>query len=298
MEGYLHSLYAHSLSEFGEPIYLPQAKGWLIKRPIPGTSFYDAMGPYPLFFCENWEYLFDDINALSDSLVSVSLVVDPFAAQALRNINHPFDVFFPFKDHYILDTSLPILTSISKNKQRNTQRALKVLEVFVDIAPNIDLDRWVYLYNHLIERHQISGIRAFSPASFADQIEIPNTHCFWAMYNGQTVGGNLYYIQGDVAYAHLSAFSPEGYRLGAPYAVKWIAIRHLAKLVRYINFGGSPNEQNQNGLSAFKLGWSNETRKSYFCGKILDDKLYQKICMQSNHQETGWFPAYRDGESF
>jgi lipid II:glycine glycyltransferase (peptidoglycan interpeptide bridge formation enzyme) len=116
-------------------------------------------------------------------------------------------------------------------------------------------------------------------------------------YKGDNVGGNLFYIQDDVAYAHLSAFSPEGYDLGAPYAVKWIAIQHLAKIVRYINFGGAPSQEqdSSNGLSHFKQGWSNEIRKSYFCGKILNPTLYHELSRIHPIKST-WFPAYRAGE--
>lgn len=297
MQGYLHPRYAHSFSEFGEPTFLPRAKGWLIRRAIPGTSLFDAMGPYPLFFCENWEHLSEDLLAFSETLVSISFVVDPFGFQNGAAYFHNFDVFNPFKDHYILDTTQPFSKSISKNKQKNAKHALKQLEVHLEIAPRIDLNSWVRLYDHLIERHQIKGLRAFSRSSFEDQISIPNTHCFWVTFEGEVVGGNLFYIQDDVAYAHLSAFSPKGYDLGAPYAVKWIAIQHLAEIVRYINFGGAPSqEQNsKDGLSLFKQGWSTEIRKSYFCGKILNPLIYQTLSLNHPTKST-WFPAYRAGE--
>lgn len=298
MEGYLNSLYSQSFFELGQPLNLPRSRGWLIKRMMPHLPYYDAMGPYPLFFCENWNELSADFQELKDEIVSISLVLDPFTVKQCGNCGDLFDVFYPYKDHYILDLSLDLEKSISKNKQKNARRALRKLEVSLTIAPEIDLDQWIRLYDCLIERHQIRGLRTFSRQSFAYQLKIPKTHCFWAIHNSECVGANLYYIQGDVAYAHLSAFTEDGYSLGAPYALKWIAIQHLMKIVRWINFGGGTNEQNieTDGLDLFKRGWSSKVGRSFFCGKINDQTKYQEAVKMSDVHQTNWFPAYRDGE--
>ena len=166
----------------------------------------------------------------------------------------------------------------------------------MELSPNINLDEWVSLYNCLIDRHGITDIRKFSRQSFSKQIAIPNTHYFKVRYQGRTIGGNLFYIHGRIAYAHLSAFTKEGYDLGAPYAVKWVALDYLSHFVDFINFGGGTNQNN--GLDLFKQGWSNMTRKSIFCGKILDHQKYSLIVKDLNNQDSNWFPAYRDSEHF
>jgi hypothetical protein len=74
LTGYLHPAYAASLRDWGEPLMLPRSGGWLLAREVPGTSDRDAIGCYPLFTCRNWEQLGEDIAALDDSLVAVSLV--------------------------------------------------------------------------------------------------------------------------------------------------------------------------------------------------------------------------------
>jgi len=295
MEGYLHPLYAESFSEIGTPLYLPKSKGWLIKRQIPGTNYFDAMGPYPLFFCENWDVLIEDFIGLKNELVSISLVLSPFSDFPINEYQDFFEIFKVYKDHYILDLSLPLNKTISKNKQRNAKRALRNLDVELKVSPNIDLDEWVILYNCLIELHDIDGLRAFSRKSFENQIAIPNTHYFRILHNRKVVGGNLFYIQGDVAYAHLSAFTEEGYELGAAYAVKWVALNHLKKMIRWVNFGGGVDESSEKigGLDLFKKGWSSSSEKSYFCGKILNKELYEQLSIQKSDNNNQWFPSYR-----
>lgn len=297
-EGYLNPLYARSFSEFGEPLYLKHAKGWVIKRKIPNTPYYDAMGTYPLFFCEDWHELSSDFDSLKNDLVSITFVVDPFVKPYFDNPKKFLDIFKPYKYHYLLDLSKPLEDSISKNKRKNSRRALRKLKVELEIAPKIDLHEWTHLYECLIKRHQIDDIRAFSSTSFAYQISIPNTHFFKAVYQGKVVGGNLFFIQGDIAYSHLSAFTDEGYELGASYAIKWTAVNYLANKVQWINYGGGTGETSDasKGLNLFKSGWSNLTGTAYLCGQVLNRKLYDHLVIKTNTSDSNWFPAYREGE--
>jgi hypothetical protein len=193
---------------------------------------------------------------------------------------------------------LPLEETISKGHRRSARRALRNLEVEMLVSPKIDLYEWVQLYEDLIRRHQIKGIRAFSKNSFQKQLAIPNTIYFRVIHKGNVVGGNIFFIQDDVAYAHLSAFSDEGYNLGAPYAVKWFALQQLPQFVQWVNFGGSTNtsQENPTGLDYFKMGWSSQTGKSYFCGKILDEEKYTEMVNRWQAFDTTWFPAYRLGE--
>ncbi|HSM24737.1 MAG TPA: hypothetical protein VK856_07745, partial [Anaerolineaceae bacterium] len=263
-----------------------------------GTPYFDAMGPYPLFFCEHWENLTDDLNNLSEQLISVSMVVGPFSDIPLDDYNQYFEVLYPYKDHYILDTSLPLIESISKHGRIDARRALKDVTVEHRVSPDIDLDEWVDLYHHLIIRHNISGIRAFSRESFAKQLAIPNTHYFRAVHNGEVVAGNLFYIQDNVAYGHLLAITPLGYKFGASHANKWVAIQHLSKTIRWISYGGGTvkNGAKKNGLDAFKLGWSNTIRKSYFIGKVMQKEIYDHLTDVYNQSHQKWFPSYRTND--
>jgi len=71
--GYGSAEYAWSLAHLGDPIWLPNAEGWLLRRRIPGTELWDAIGCYPLFTCRDWECLQFDLSQLTD-LVSVTAV--------------------------------------------------------------------------------------------------------------------------------------------------------------------------------------------------------------------------------
>jgi hypothetical protein len=67
--------------------------------------------------------------------------------------------------------------------------------------------------------------------------------------------------------------------------------------VRWIDAGGVPGlAERATNLAAFKQGWTNTTRQTYLCGKMLDPEAYRALSAAAGNPETSYFPAYRWGE--
>jgi hypothetical protein len=302
MTGYEHPDYSASLAEFGHVTKLPQSGGWALRRGIPGTSHDDLIGPYPLFFCRNWHKLPDDLAEVGDNAVSFSMVTNPFAALDVELLKSYFEVTLPFKQHYVADLSQPAETFVSKSHQETVRRASKKVEVLLCENPAALLRAWLGFYSNLIERHRITGIRAFSERAFALQLSIPGLVAFEAreITTGALVGLDLWYLQGDIAYGHLAAFSDRGYELRASYATKWHVLKYFRGKARFLNLGAAAGVSTEtpadNGLAIFKRGWSTETRANYFCGKILDPRIYARLVRDNKAEGVSFFPAYRQGK--
>jgi hypothetical protein len=299
LTGYNHSQYVESLIEFGKPRELPRCGGWILERQIPGTSCKDAMGCYPLFFCQDWAKLHVDLEELNGELVSLSLVTDPFAEIEPVALRRCFkDIVIPFKEHFIADLRRPLNEIVGKRHRKNARRALNKLQVKVCEDPMQFIDEWVTLYSSLIERHDISGIPAFSTWAFTKQLSIPGTIMLRATYQGEPVGAQIYFVQGDVAHCHLAAASQIGYELGAIYALDLYSMEYFSKKAHWLNLGGAAGIKNggRDGLSLYKRSWSTETRITYFCGCIFNQEKYTQIMKAKAKTETDYFPAYRRGE--
>jgi lipid II:glycine glycyltransferase (peptidoglycan interpeptide bridge formation enzyme) len=121
---------------------------------------------------------------------------------------------------------------------------------------------------------------------------------FRAISQGVTVGAHIWYIQGEIAYSHLAASSPVGYRLMASYALYWTAIEYLKGKVSWIDLGGGAGSTttHTDGLTNFKRGWANGTRTAYFCGRIFAPDKYAEIVQAKKVGSTTYFPAYRQGK--
>jgi hypothetical protein len=297
--GYMYPGYAESLAGFGNPRELPRCEGWILERQIPGFPYHDAMGCYPLFCCQDWSQLYVDLEDIGSELVSLSLVTDPFGKYNIDYLQRCFkDIFRPFKQHFIVDLSCPVDTFVSSHHRRYARKALRNVQVEMCQDPAQFNEEWVNLYATLIGRHNIKQIPAFSSLAFAKQLKVSGLVMFRAVYKETTVGMTLWYLQEEVGYYHLGAYSTRGYELQASFALFWYAIEHFANRLRWLNLGAGAGVKGSDtdGLSRFKRGWSNGMRTTYFCGRIYNHERYQEIVRTKNISTTDYFPAYRKGE--
>ncbi len=138
------------------------------------------MGCYPLFACRDWPQLARDLAALEaeTELISLTVVTDPFGDYELSDLRHAFrDLARPYKEHFVVDLSQPVSRTACAHHRRNARQALAVMEI-ERCEPAAALDEWLMLYQHLIRRHAIQGLAAFSPASFAPTIASAWHHRF------------------------------------------------------------------------------------------------------------------------
>jgi hypothetical protein len=296
--GYLHGLYARSFQEFGTPRLLPLSGGWIIERTTPVLDYRDAMGCYPVFSCHDWDLLESDLGTLRNELVCLSLVTDPLGGCTPELLEPVFDSVVPYKQHFVADLDLPLERFTSARHRKYARRALRKISVEVCSDPLAHLDEWMQLYNCLIKKHQIRGLRCFSREAFAKQLSVPGLVMFRAAEGSEPLSLDLWYVQGDVAHAHLVGTSPRGYELQVSYGLKLFILEYFSGKVRYANLGAVPNvnPSEDSGLMFFKRGWSSETRTAWFCWKVFNRAVYERLVCATGTRETKYFPAYRQGE--
>jgi hypothetical protein len=296
--GYADPAYAAALAEFGEPRLLPRCGGSILVRRTPNLDYSDAIGPYPLFSCVNWSALAADLDDLRDQVVSLSVVADPFGAWTVERLRACFpDRMVPFKEHHVVE--LPQTTAISAHHRRNARAALRDVDVEIVRRPADLLDDWTALYDNLIRRHAITGMAAFSPASFAGQFAVGGLVALRASANGETVGATLWFVQNGVGYYHLGAYSPHGYELKASFALFASALEHFSQVgLAWLSLGAGAGAGIAggagDGLDRFKEGWATGKRTAYLCGRILAPRRYRELV--KGMPKTAYFPAYRAGE--
>jgi hypothetical protein len=297
-QGYQHPAYSESLAEFGTPRLLPACGGAVLVRAIPGSSLRDAMGCYPIFCCRHWRELGRDIVGLQADLVSLSLVADPFGDHRPEDLRRAVSVVVPFKEHYIVDLTMPIGVCYSRNHRRTVARAHRAVRVERCQEPRRLLVEWIEMFDLLIARHRLTGMRAFSRVAFEKQLSIPGLVAFCATHAGETVGIHLWFEQGDVGYGHLGATTARGHQLSASYALYAAAMEYFAGRLHWLNLGGAagPTSAERNGLADFKRGWATGVRQAYFCGAVLNGDAYTKLTAAEGRFAADYFPAYRAGE--
>ncbi|MDD2919827.1 GNAT family N-acetyltransferase [Rhodoferax sp.] len=295
---YLHPDYLATFASQGTPRRLRNSGGWIIERRIPGSDRHDAMGPYPLFCCNDWRGLAADIDDLRGSgLVSVALVTDPLSGPIDGKPFAGFDIVRPFKTHYVADLTVPLDEAFSRHHRACARRASRKLECDMPPRPLDHLDEWVGLYAQLVRRYNITGMRRFSVEAFRGMLALPGTVLMRALHDGVIVGAQMMLIQGNVAHAHLAAFTETGYRLGASYLLDRVALDTFRGKVRFINWGGGSGlaEADTSGLAQYKQGWTTDRHTAHFLGAILDREAYTSLA-RGEQAASSYFPIYRTGE--
>jgi hypothetical protein len=295
--GYADSRYANSLSQFGEPIFLPNSKGWVLKRPISGTSYFDIMGLYPLFCCQDESKLKDDIVNLNGKYISIAMVLDPLQKYDMNALESQFsDRYIPFKEHYIVDLKLPLEKVVSSHHRYYAKKSLKTTQIEHCSEPHSVLEKWCSLYDQLKKRHGFSGISQFSKKSFRKQFSVPGSFVFTAKLNDKIEGIQIWFMSGNRVYHHLSAYSDLGYRSRISYAMIWVVLHFFKeRKADMANLGGGAGFKNKaDGLTKFKKDWASETRTAYFAGKIINLPIYTQLTKKVSKSNSFYFPAYRD----
>lgn len=298
MTGYLHPNYAKSLSEFGRPVSLPLSGGCLLERTIPGSTESDVMGCYPLFCCQDWTHLKQDILGLQNRYVSLALVADPFGGYDEKLLRQTFQKVDAFKSHFVIELGKSPEQIANKHHRYYARKTLAQ----VSVQPVDDLAAfhpvWCALYNNLVSRHGLTGIKAFSAEAFRQQLALDSVVALKGVHEGRIIGAHLWMVQGEVAYSHLAAFNDEGYDLACAYALYWKAIEFFTGKVKWLNIGAGAGLQvdADDGLTQFKRGWATGSRTAWFCASVLQPQKYAALCAAGGFSDAGFFPAYRQGQ--
>lgn len=303
--GYQSIAFAQALGSIGTPLPLGATGGHVLRRAIPDSDETDLMGPYPLFSCPNWDALapaIDDLRATGKTGsipadLSVTLVTDPFCPFDQTALEQTFDHVVPLHQHLLIDLAEPL--EPSRHHRRKLRKAGPA-RIEAGAASAAYGDDWVRLYGVLAEKKGMQDLRRFNADSLVGQLTVPGAHLVTAWDEAdQMIGANLYYLQGDVAYSHLLAYSDEGYARSVSFPMLVAAFEYFAPQALWINLGGVPAAADggkDEGVGRFKRGWANIERPTYLCGAILNNSGYSRLSNARVPGGTTWFPAYRAGQ--
>ena len=288
-QGYASPAYFAALGQ--APITLGRTGGTLVQRTIGGSDLTDLAGVWPLFSCEDWAEFGPAVADLPTGPVTLTLVPSPFCPLTPTELASIFPICRPLHDHWVIALTAP--AQLSKHHRRKL-RQTRVPTIQAGPASEDLAEGWAQLYAHLIEKKHIQDARAFSVQALAAQLVVPGAHVVTAWAEDELLGVDLYYLDRGTAFAHLSAYAPQGYSASVSYPMMAAAMEYFAPIADAINLGGAPGGASGPGIAHFKSGWTERTLSSFLCGKILDPAAYAVLAPEARAE--GWFPAYRAGE--
>jgi len=286
---YARTSYAEA---FGLPIIdIPEWRTAVLKRPIPGSGWFDALGCYPLSSIACNADLAAGLNRLrAADLVSLSLVANPIDGPDSQSLAAAFTVCRAFKTHYLIDRAQSP-ARLSTTHRRWVRKALRECKVS-RIRLLDSLGEWQRLYGDTIKRHRMTGVQTFSAAYFAALAKMPEIEAFVARVGGEAVAMALWVRDPEIVYYHLGASDARGYQTQAMYGIFAVALEYFSR-ARMIHLGGAAGvtASEEDGLARFKRGFANRRLEAYFCGACLNAEGY--AFLSKNSGTTSFFPAYR-----
>lgn len=271
--------------------------GYLLIRDIGQTGRRDGVGCYPVFSCSRPEALADDLAALPEGLVALTLVPDPLLDFRPDRLQQQFPIVRSLGEHYIVDLEAPSRRASSHHRRMVRKAAAYPIEIRIETDPSTFLDHWVALYEVLIEQARIEKLRRFSPAIFAAMLKVPGTLLFTAWEGADLLGADWYLVDADRVYAHLSAYSLKGYARSVSYPMMDAALAYFTSRARVLDLGGVPTlAASGNGLAHFKAGWSTGRLPAYLCGVDLHREAYLALSQGRPPSADEFFPHYRVGD--
>lgn len=279
--------------------WLPPLNMHIQQRCIANTDLHDARGPYPRAPIGSLTSS-DSLVAALEELGLVSLVLVSDALEFMEAGSRPlqsFEYTFPYKQHAIIDLDAP--TRITKHHRREIRRASHLCSIR-PIELKDYLNDWCELYAVLIARHQLTGLHRFSRSYFEELGKMVGVTTVGAFLRERLVGAHIWVRSQERVHSHLACFSPEGYRVGASYALHADASERFSD-AKLIDLGAVPDQapRSTSGLERFKRGFANASSISWLCGAVGDPDKYEMLCRRSRTmgREADFFPPYRCLES-
>jgi hypothetical protein len=287
---YASAGYAKALAFAGEALDVPAWSSCVIRRMIAGGGGYDAIGAYPRTVLATDGDLQSGLAQLADDgMVSIVLAADPLAGAPPERLAAAFSLCRPFKTHQIIERAKRYAPGKHHRYEIRRAQARCVVET---VALAERMDDWRSLYQGLAERHDISGMAAFSDSYFAAIARAPVFETFAATVDGQIAAMAIWFVHGERACNHLGASNALGYANGASYALYAAAIERFEACAAIdLGAGAGLADDPDDGLVRFKRGFANATATSYLCGAVLDEARYRRL--GHGRPANGFFPAYR-----
>lgn len=287
---YASPLYARALSGAGRPVEVDAWASFVLARALPDGTGEDAMGAYPMAAFAQDADLEAGLEALrAAGLVSLVLVPDPLSGPGPAALAAAFELDRPFKTHQLVDPARGPFEPSKHHRDRIRRGGRRCRIERTRLAPH--LDRWLELYQGLVERRAVTGLAAFDPHYFRCLAELPQLEAFTAHVDDRLCAMTLWFAHGGVAYNHLTASDEVGYANGAAFALYAAAIEHFEGEVINLGGGAGWRDDPDDGLAAFKRGFANAEVLARLCGAILDRQRYQAL--SAGRSADGFFPAYR-----
>lgn len=279
--------YLAGLSNIGTVDTHAEQQVSVLKRKIPGTDFFDGVGPWPYRWITD-ESVLETLTTGFRHLLTLSVVthpgwVPPYTKTTKTEIRL-------LKQHYMFDPAKPY-RPLSRRSQRRVVDADKRghFSVLSSLPEKLKI---IPLYQVLKDRRGFSGGLFDMPSSHFEAIaRLPNA-AFFQVRDDEGIGAMACGVIIDDLLQILHLVTTEH---GLKWNASYLMMHGLQEYVRdhrlRLLTGGMPMA-GSNGLAAFKTKWANTFLPVHLLCIVNDPATTNRLA-ESSPPQNGYFPPYR-----
>jgi hypothetical protein len=277
--------YAAGLGHLGAVEMHPGGRFPVLRRPVPGTSLWDGVGPWPYL----WVGAPSDLDALREDfphLVTLTVVTQPGYVPKAR-----FGDAVLLKQHFVYDPTLP--PPAMSRRARGRLRRCEAAGTFEVVSDRGAWRAMTDAYTGLVRRRRLTGSLFDMPGGHFEAIaDLDKSVLFrvrdaagtGAMACGVVFGGLLQILH--------TATTESGLTWNASYLLMHGLQTFSRELGVRLLLGGMP-ESGTDGLRIFKARWVNSHAPVYLLRIVNDPARYAALCSGAS-ADASFFPAYRN----
>ena len=281
---------------FGKCLHLENANGWVCQRDITSDGLYDYVSPYPMFAETQFDRIALDFDFLSEQgAVSLTLRTDALSEKDVIKTKADWDWFKAFKTHHICDLNTPWRNTAHRNAIRYDRQARKQFDYSIVNSPVEYAAGLLRLNSVILQRTRGTADKAMTQTMMEELLSLTGCRLVKAQDKTGIQALGLFMISQENAYAYLLGCTNEARDEHVISGLYGYALDTLANDVRYVDFGSSPGiiDDKDHRVAKFKSLWSNQTAKSYICGKVLRPDIYAHLVKTSPATHSNFFPQYK-----
>ncbi len=282
-----------------------------IHTTVEGEKYYDLISPYgyggPIIHeASNREKLIEEFEECFSIYCNNNNIVSEFVRFHPVFENHVdmkgiYDIsymrqtvgtdFKKFEDTFQNEFSRTARTRIRK-RLRDDRFTFHVDRGFEDI------EEFINIYNHTMERHNASQFYYFNKEYFhalKDKFH-ENILTISVKFENRIIAMGLYFLSGDIIHDHLNGTDPDYLEFSPAYLLKYASMMWgVENGYSLIHYGGGVSNAEDDPVLHFKKRFSKHTEFEFYIGKrIWNEKVYSQLCnLRGMDTNRAFFPAYR-----
>ena len=215
---------------------------------------------------------------------------------------HPFivpiknELDFCMHDRNIVVKEINNGKSVLDSYSSKVRNIIRKCDKMIQIRKSKNINKFIEIYYYTMKKNNADDFYYFDKKYFGKLLKLDDVVLYEAVFENNIIAMS-FFIFSHFGYYHLSANTPNSYKLNANYLLLHYAfIEAQRRNVKYFILGGGTTSDPNDSLLKFKKKFSKLLKPFYIGGIIFNKNKYQEynnLWLQQSKKDMNYFLKYR-----